>query len=106
MESNPSDRADGKSAECELPCRIRGLDYSVQDVRGSAFAIGATGRIGRAAVRALAEDDWEVRAASRGGGTDGEWPEGVRSVGVDREDTGALRSNLWCRGKAVKREDL
>jgi nucleoside-diphosphate-sugar epimerase len=63
-------------------------------MRGSAFVIGATGQIGRAAVRALAEDGWEVRAASRGGGTDGEWPEGVRSVGVDREDTGALAAAL------------
>jgi nucleoside-diphosphate-sugar epimerase len=64
------------------------------DARGSAFVIGATGQIGRAAVRALVEDGWEVRAASRGGGTAPEWPDGVRGVAVDREDTGALAAAL------------
>jgi nucleoside-diphosphate-sugar epimerase len=56
--------------------------------------IGATGQIGRAAVRALAEDGWEVRAASRGGGADEGWPEGVRSVRVDRADSEALAAAL------------
>ncbi|MFD3451432.1 NAD-dependent epimerase/dehydratase family protein [Streptomyces sp. NPDC058691] len=61
---------------------------------GSAFVIGATGQIGRAAVRALAEDGWEVRAASRGGGGDVPWPEGVRPVAVDREDDAALAAAI------------
>ncbi|MEU6346354.1 NAD-dependent epimerase/dehydratase family protein [Streptomyces sp. NPDC046977] len=61
---------------------------------GTAFVIGATGQIGRAAVRALAADGWEVRAASRGGGGDVPWPEGVRPVAVDREDTAALAAAL------------
>lgn len=54
------------------------------------MVIGATGQIGRPAVRALAEDGWEVRAASRGGGGDEPAPEGVRTVRLDREDDGAL----------------
>jgi nucleoside-diphosphate-sugar epimerase len=45
-------------------------------------------------VRALAEDGWEVRAASRGGGTAEDWPEGVRPVRLDREDEGALAGAL------------
>ncbi|MFE3882435.1 NAD-dependent epimerase/dehydratase family protein [Streptomyces lydicus] len=57
---------------------------------GSAVVIGASGQIGRAAVRALARDGWEVRAASRHGGRDGSWPEEVRPVAVDREDDTAL----------------
>ncbi|MFF3561112.1 NAD-dependent epimerase/dehydratase family protein [Streptomyces sp. NPDC002574] len=61
---------------------------------GSAFVIGATGQIGRAAVRALAEDGWQVRAASRGGGGDVPWPDGVRPVTLDREDTAALAAAL------------
>lgn len=52
--------------------------------------IGATGQTGRAAVRALAEDGWEVRAASRGGGGDERPPEGVRTARMDREDDSAL----------------
>ncbi|MER6690649.1 NAD-dependent epimerase/dehydratase family protein [Streptomyces minutiscleroticus] len=55
-----------------------------------AVVIGATGQIGRPAVRALARDGWEVTAASRGGGRDGTWPEGVRAVRLDREDDAAL----------------
>ncbi|MGW3248655.1 NAD-dependent epimerase/dehydratase family protein [Streptomyces sp. NPDC001070] len=61
---------------------------------GTAFVIGATGQIGRAAVRALAGDGWEVRAASRRGGADPRWPDGVRTVAVDREDTAALGAAL------------
>ncbi|MCL7376666.1 NAD-dependent epimerase/dehydratase family protein [Streptomyces sp. 35G-GA-8] len=52
--------------------------------------IGATGQTGRVAVRALAEDGWEVRAASRGGGRDERWPREVRAVRLDREDDAAL----------------
>ncbi|MFI5804871.1 NAD-dependent epimerase/dehydratase family protein [Streptomyces sp. NPDC051561] len=58
--------------------------------RGSALVIGATGQIGRAAVRALAADGWEVRAGSRGGGRDASWPEEVHGVRVDREDDASL----------------
>ncbi|MEV7426498.1 NAD(P)-dependent oxidoreductase [Streptomyces sp. NPDC091212] len=58
--------------------------------RGDAVVIGATGQTGRAAVAALAEDGWEVRAASRGGGGDARWPAGVRPVRLDREDGAAL----------------
>ncbi|MGW9177152.1 NAD-dependent epimerase/dehydratase family protein [Streptomyces decoyicus] len=57
---------------------------------GSAVVIGASGQIGRAAVRALARDGWEVRAASRHGGRDDSWPGEVRTVAVDREDDAAL----------------
>ncbi|WP_425836752.1 NAD-dependent epimerase/dehydratase family protein [Streptomyces fractus] len=55
-----------------------------------ALVIGAAGQIGRPAVRALAEDGWEVTAASRGGGRDAGWPDGVRAVRLDREDGAAL----------------
>ncbi|MFJ8886690.1 NAD-dependent epimerase/dehydratase family protein [Streptomyces sp. NPDC102402] len=56
--------------------------------------LGATGQIGRAAVRALAGDGWDVTAASRGGGRDGTWGDGVRAVALDREEEGALASAL------------
>jgi len=52
--------------------------------------LGATGQIGRAAVRALAGDGWEVTAASGGGGRDGTWGDGVRTVALDRDEEGAL----------------
>lgn len=55
-----------------------------------AVVLGATGQIGRAAVRALAGDGWEVTAASRGGGRDTAWPEEVRAVALDRDEEGAL----------------
>ena len=55
-----------------------------------AVVVGATGQIGRAAVDALARDDWEVTAVSRGGGRDEGWPEDVRVAAADREDEGAL----------------
>ncbi|MER7792476.1 NAD-dependent epimerase/dehydratase family protein [Streptomyces sp. NPDC097640] len=61
---------------------------------GDAFVIGATGQIGRAAVRALAAEGWRVRAASRGGGRDERWPEEVRAVTMDREDDAALAAAL------------
>ncbi|MGY1584109.1 NAD-dependent epimerase/dehydratase family protein [Streptomyces sp. MN13] len=57
-----------------------------------AVVIGATGQIGRPAVAALARDGWRVTAASRGGGRDDGWPDGVRSVRLDREDDAALAS--------------
>ena len=56
--------------------------------------IGASGQIGRQAVRSLAEDGWQVTAASRGGGSDGGWPPGVRTVQVDRADDAALSAAL------------
>ncbi|MFE4451182.1 NAD-dependent epimerase/dehydratase family protein [Streptomyces sp. NPDC056796] len=62
--------------------------------RGRAFVLGATGQIGRPAVRALAGDGWEVTAASRGGGRDASWGEGVRTVALDREEEGALAAAL------------
>jgi nucleoside-diphosphate-sugar epimerase len=61
---------------------------------GTAFVIGATGQIGRPAVRALAADGWRVTAASRRGGADEHWPDGVRTVAVDRADTAALSAAL------------
>ncbi|MEV6011090.1 NAD-dependent epimerase/dehydratase family protein [Streptomyces sp. NPDC051976] len=61
---------------------------------GTAFILGASGQIGRQAVRALAEDGWRVTAASRGGGTDPRWPEDVRTVRVDRSETAALAAAL------------
>lgn len=54
------------------------------------MVIGATGQIGRVAVSALAEDGWEVCAASLGGGRDERWPQEVRSVRLDRDDDAAL----------------
>ncbi|MGP9022176.1 NAD-dependent epimerase/dehydratase family protein [Streptomyces sp. BR1] len=62
--------------------------------KGTAFVVGATGQIGRAAVRALAEDGWQVRAASRGGGSDAGWPDGVEAVTLDRDADGALATAL------------
>src|ERR671936_594471 len=51
-----------------------------------AVVIGATGQIGRPTVDALVRDGWEVTAASRGGGRDERWADGVRAVRLDRED--------------------
>ncbi|MFF1380412.1 NAD-dependent epimerase/dehydratase family protein [Streptomyces sp. NPDC058308] len=58
------------------------------------MVIGATGQIGRVAVRALAEDGWAVTAASRGAGRDERWAEDVRVVRLDREDDAALADAL------------
>ncbi|WP_329458985.1 NAD-dependent epimerase/dehydratase family protein [Streptomyces sp. NBC_01497] len=58
--------------------------------KGNVVVIGASGQIGRAAVGALAEDGWEVTAASRGGGSDAAWPAHVRTVRLDRADDAAL----------------
>ncbi|MEV5972760.1 NAD-dependent epimerase/dehydratase family protein [Streptomyces sp. NPDC051921] len=62
--------------------------------KGNAFVLGATGQIGRAAVRALVTDGWEVTAASRRGGRDEGWPAEVRSVAVDRTEDGALSAAI------------
>ncbi|MEU4100352.1 NAD-dependent epimerase/dehydratase family protein [Streptomyces tanashiensis] len=62
--------------------------------KGNAFVLGATGQVGRAAVRALVADGWEVTAASRGGARDDGWPGGVRSVRLDRNEEGALAAAL------------
>ncbi|MEU8530556.1 MULTISPECIES: NAD-dependent epimerase/dehydratase family protein [Streptomyces] len=61
--------------------------------KGHAFVLGATGQVGRAAVRALAADGWEVTAGSRRGGRGEDRPE-IRSVSVDRNDEGALAAAL------------
>nr|WSW70580.1 NAD-dependent epimerase/dehydratase family protein [Streptomyces sp. NBC_00995] len=62
--------------------------------KGHAWVLGATGQIGRAAVRSLVEDGWEVTAASRGGGRDGSWDGGVRTAALDRDEDGALASAI------------
>ncbi|HEY9373017.1 NAD-dependent epimerase/dehydratase family protein [Streptomyces sp.] len=62
--------------------------------KGHAFVLGATGQVGRAAVRALVADGWEVTAGSRRGGRGADWPEEVRSVSVDRGEAGALAAAL------------
>lgn len=62
--------------------------------KGTAFVLGGSGQVGRAAVKALAEDGWEVTAASRGGGRDERWPAEVRSVALDRTEEGALAAGL------------
>lgn len=63
-------------------------------IRGNAFVLGASGQVGRAAVRALVADGWEVTAASRGGVRDDRWPDEVRSVRLDRTEEGALAAGL------------
>ncbi|MCG7529093.1 NAD(P)H-binding protein [Streptomyces sp. OfavH-34-F] len=62
--------------------------------RGHAWVLGATGQMGRAAVRALAADGWKVTAASRSGGRVEGWDGGVRTVALDRDEEGALASAL------------
>ncbi|WP_370410500.1 NAD-dependent epimerase/dehydratase family protein [Streptomyces fradiae] len=62
--------------------------------KGNAFVLGATGQIGRAAVRALVADGWEVTAGSRRGVRDEKWPDEVRTVRVDRGEEGALAAAL------------
>ncbi|MER5310527.1 NAD-dependent epimerase/dehydratase family protein [Streptomyces sp. NPDC002773] len=63
-------------------------------IKGNAFVLGASGQVGRAAVRALVADGWEVTAASRGGARDERWPDEVRSVRLDRTEEGALAAGL------------
>ncbi|MEU6774907.1 NAD(P)-dependent oxidoreductase [Streptomyces sp. NPDC046759] len=55
-----------------------------------AVVIGASGQIGRPTVNALVRDGWEVTAASRSGGRDEAWDDGVRTVRLDRTDDAAL----------------
>ncbi|MFE7618870.1 NAD-dependent epimerase/dehydratase family protein [Streptomyces sp. NPDC057496] len=62
--------------------------------KGNAWVLGATGQIGRVAVRALVEDGWEVTAVSRGGGRDDRWDGAVRTVALDRNEEGALAAAL------------
>ncbi|MFE7463493.1 NAD-dependent epimerase/dehydratase family protein [Streptomyces sp. NPDC057499] len=62
--------------------------------RGKAWVLGATGQIGRVAVRTLVEDGWEVTAASLGGGGDERWDGAVRTVALDRDADGALATAL------------
>ncbi|RKR87046.1 nucleoside-diphosphate-sugar epimerase [Micromonospora pisi] len=54
----------------------------------TALVIGATGQVGRATVRALVQDGWQVRAGSRGGRGGPLWPIDwhVHPVALDRED--------------------
>lgn len=64
---------------------------------GIAFALGATGQIGRAAVRRLAEHGWRVRAASRGVREPGSlWPPDldIDMVHLDRENDSALNEGI------------
>ncbi|WP_369387800.1 NAD-dependent epimerase/dehydratase family protein [Streptomyces sp. CG1] len=55
-----------------------------------ALVIGASGQIGRPTVDALARDGWAVTAASRSGGRDEAWDDGVHTVRLDRSDDAAL----------------
>ncbi|MFF1925375.1 NAD-dependent epimerase/dehydratase family protein [Streptomyces sp. NPDC058221] len=62
--------------------------------KGHAWVLGATGQIGRAAVRSLVGDGWAVTAASRGGGRDERWDAEVRTAALDRDEDGALAAAL------------
>ncbi|WLQ32449.1 NAD(P)-dependent oxidoreductase [Streptomyces castrisilvae] len=62
--------------------------------RGQAWVLGAAGQIGRATVRSLVADGWEVTAVSRGGGRDQEWGGEVRTVALDRDEDGTLAAAL------------
>lgn len=62
--------------------------------KGRAWILGATGQIGRAAVRTLVEDGWEVTAVSRGGARDEQWADGVRTAALDWDEEGALGAAL------------
>ncbi len=53
------------------------------------MVIGASGQIGRPVV-APARGGWEVTAASRGGGRDTAWGDGLRTVRLDHADDTAL----------------
>ncbi|MDW5323250.1 NAD(P)-dependent oxidoreductase [Plantactinospora sp. KLBMP9567] len=57
-----------------------------------ALVVGATGQVGRAAVRALVADGWHVRAAARGLRAGAPWPPhwNVELVPLDREDDAGL----------------
>ena len=66
-----------------------------------AVLIGGTGQIGRAAARALAEDDWEVVALSRSGTLPDGAELGVQAASADREDTAQLRAALGAGADVV-----
>jgi len=61
-----------------------------------AVVVGATGQIGRAAVRALVADGWQVRAAARGLRAGAPWPPdwNVELVPLDREEDAGLAAAL------------
>lgn len=63
---------------------------------GTAVVVGATGQLGRLAVRRLAEDGWAVTAISRTVRPDVAWPSdlGVQALQLDRHDTSAFASAL------------
>lgn len=60
------------------------------------MVVGATGQIGRAAVRALVTDGWRVRAAARGLRAGTPWPPDwdVEPVPLDRTDDAGLAAAL------------
>jgi nucleoside-diphosphate-sugar epimerase len=62
----------------------------------TALVIGATGQVGRAAVRALVKDGWQVRAGSRGGRGGPLWPLDwhVHPVPLDRENDDELAAAI------------
>ncbi|GAB2946958.1 NAD(P)H-binding protein [Micromonospora polyrhachis] len=62
----------------------------------TALVVGASGQIGRAAVRALVGDGWQVRAGARGVRASDPWPVdwGVESVRLDRDDDSQLADAL------------
>ncbi|MGW0431497.1 NAD-dependent epimerase/dehydratase family protein [Micromonospora sp. NPDC003197] len=62
----------------------------------TALVIGASGQTGCAAVRALVEDGWQVRAGARGVRASAPWPAdwGVESVRLDRNDDAQLADAL------------
>lgn len=61
----------------------------------TAVVVGATGQIGPAVVKALAEDGWRVRAVSRSGQDAGWSPDwDVETVHADRDDEAQLRSAI------------
>ena len=64
----------------------------------TAFVLGATGQIGRAAVQRLAEDGWRVRAASRGVRPGSPWPPdlGIEEVHLDCDSALAAEVGQGC----------
>lgn len=76
--------------------RASGAMSDASDLRGStAFVTGATGMLGYAVARALAQAGARVRALVRSGGLPGELPDlGVEVVAGDLLDAAALRRGL------------
>jgi nucleoside-diphosphate-sugar epimerase len=68
----------------------------MNDFDRRAFVLGASGQVGAAAVRALAEQGWEVTGAARRSDIEQLWPAelGVKTLRVDRDEPGALESAL------------